>query len=171
MHLFCRDLGISTLDILFEKMKMDIRQWQIQPQYMIFILELLLSFLLLVQEESNKHFNSIKIICEQQSLMTQNKLDYSKEMIFSLLFYNCSSKWHRMLRNRRNIILTTYSTIKRQILSTSMNPLIKQHDNNFFIYIKNKFTLLVQKNTTVSLFADEIHPKPYFDYKGANILG
>ena len=57
---------------------------------MIFILELLLSFLLLLQEESNKHFNSIKIICEQLSLMTQNKLHYSKEMIFSLLLYNCT---------------------------------------------------------------------------------
>ena len=39
-------------------------------------------------------------------------------MIFSLLLYYC------------------YSTIKRLILSTFMNPLIKQFDNSFLMYIK-----------------------------------
>ena len=76
-------MEINILDILLENMKMDIRQRQIQPQYMIFISKLLLSFILLVQEESNKHFNSIKFTDEQLSLMTENTLDYSTEMIFS----------------------------------------------------------------------------------------
>ena len=52
-----------------------------------------------------------------------------------------------------------------------MNPLIEQHDNNFLMYIKNKFKFLVQGDTTVSLRVDEIHLKPYFDYKGGNIVG
>ena len=52
-----------------------------------------------------------------------------------------------------------------------MNPLIEQHDNNFLMYIKNKFQLLVQKDTTVSFLVDEIHLKPYFDYEGRNIVG
>ena len=39
------------------------------------------------------------------------------------------------------------------------------------MYIKNKFKLLVQNDTTVSLLVDEIHLKPYFDYKGGNIAG
>ena len=39
------------------------------------------------------------------------------------------------------------------------------------MYIKNKFKLLVQKDTTVSLLVDEIHLKPYTDYKGGNIFG
>ena len=104
--------------------------------------------------------------------MTQNKLDYSTEMmIFSSLLYNCSPKGYRLLRDSKNIILPSYSTIKRVTLSTNMNPLIEQHDNNFLMYIKNKFKLLVQKDTTVSLLVDEIHLKPYFDYKGGNIVG
>lgn len=102
--------------------------------------------------------------------MTQNKLDYSTEMIFSSLLYNCSPKGDRLLRDSKNIILPSYSTIKRLTLSTYMNPLIEQHDNNFLMYIKNKFKLLVQ-DITVSLLVDEIHLKPYLDYKGGNIVG
>ena len=56
--------------------KMDTEQQQTEPQNMIFILKLVMSCLLLVQEESNKHFNSIKFIYEQLNLMTQNKFDY-----------------------------------------------------------------------------------------------
>ena len=52
-----------------------------------------------------------------------------------------------------------------------MNPLIGQHDNNFLMYIKNRFTFLVQNDTAVFLFVDEIHLKPYFDCKNANIIG
>ena len=46
----------------------------------------------------------------------------------------------------------------------------EQH-NNFLMYIKNKFKLLVQQDTTVSLLVDEIHLKLYIDYKGGNIAG
>ena len=38
------------------------------------------------------------------------------------------------------------------------------------MYIKKKFKLLVQKDTTVSLLVDEVHLKLYFDYKGGNSL-
>ena len=39
------------------------------------------------------------------------------------------------------------------------------------MYIENKFKLQVQQETTVSLLVDEIHLKPYIDYKGGNIVG
>ena len=92
-------------------------------------------------------------------------------MIFSSLLYNCSPKEYRLLRDSKNIILPCYSTITRLTLSTYMNPLIEQHDNNFLIYMKNKFKFLVQGDTTVSLLFDEIHLKLYFDHKGGNIVG
>ena len=76
----------NSLEILIENMKkMDTEQQQTEPQNRIFILKLVMSCLLLVQEESNKHANSIKFIYEQLNLMTQNKFDYSTEMIFSSL--------------------------------------------------------------------------------------
>ena len=52
-----------------------------------------------------------------------------------------------------------------------MNPLMKQHDKNFLTYIKNKFKLLVQKETIVSILFDESHLKTYFDSNDANIIG
>ena len=39
------------------------------------------------------------------------------------------------------------------------------------MYVNNKFKLLLQKDTTVSLLVDEIHLKPYINYKGGNIVG
>ena len=88
--------------------------------------------------------------------MTQNKLDYSTEMIFSSLLYNYSHKEYRLLRDGKNIILP-----RKLTLSTYMNPLIEQYDNNF----------LVRQDTTVSLLVDESHIKCYFDYKVGNIVG
>ena len=89
-------------------------------------------------------------------------------MIFSFLLYNCSLKGYR-LRDSKNIISPSYSTITRLNLSTYMNPLIEQH-NNFLMYIKNKCKLLVQHDTKVSLLVDEIHLKPYLDYNDGNII-
>ena len=154
----------NSLEIQIENVKkMDTEQQQIEHQNMIFILKSVMSFLLLLQEELNKHFNSIKSIYEQLKLMTQSKFDYSIEIIFSSLLYDCSPKGYRLLRDSKNIILPSYSTITRLTLSTYMNPLIEQHDNNFLMYIKNKFKLLVSR-TPQNL--DEIHIKDYIDYKG-----
>ena len=91
VHVFYRDMEMRTigdykipkhvmdqnsLEILIESMKkIDTEQHQTKPQNMIPILKLVLSFLLLIQEETNKHFNSIKFIYEQLNLMTQNKLE------------------------------------------------------------------------------------------------
>ena len=120
--------------------------------------------------ETNKHFNSIKFIYDHLNLMKQIKFEYSIEMIFSSLLYSCLCKGYRLLRDNKNIILPCYSTIKKLNLSTYMNPLIEQHDNNFLMYIKNKFKLLEKKDTSGFLL-DEIHLKPYIDYKGGNIAG
>ena len=66
------------------------------------------------------------------------------------------------------MILPSYSPLKDS--PTFMNLLIEQPDNYFLMYIQNKFKLLFQKDTTVSLFNDEIHLKPFFDYKDGNIV-
>ena len=143
----------NTLEILIENMKKrDTEQQQTEPQNMIFILKLVMSFLLWVQEESNKYFNSIKFIYEQ---------------------LNKKLKGYKLLRDSKILILPNYSIIKRQILSTRMNPLNEQHDKNFIPYIKNKFKFLVQMDHSiftcwlVSLFKDistfigYLIPKPF----------
>ena len=78
---------------------------------------------------------------------------------------------YRLLRDSKNIILPGYSTIKRPTLTTYVNPLTEQHGKHFLMYFKNKFKLLEQQDTTSSLLIDEVHLKPYIDYKGGNIVG
>ena len=65
--------------------------------------------------------------------MTQNKFVHSTDMIFTTLLYNCSPKGYRLLSDSKNIILTSYPTIKRLTILTYMNPLIEQNDNNFML--------------------------------------
>ena len=52
-----------------------------------------------------------------------------------------------------------------------MDPFQEQHDSTFLFYAKQKFKVLLPCDKTVSLLVDEIHLKPYFDYKGGNIAG
>ena len=77
---------INIFEILISNLqKMDIEE-QSKPQNNISILKLIMSFLLLLQEESNKYYSAIKFIYEQINLMTLNKFNYSTEMmIFSSL--------------------------------------------------------------------------------------
>ena len=187
-HVFCNDVeihrigeykitnvvtDINIFEILISNLqKIDIEEQQSKRQNDISILKLIMSFLLLLQEESNKYSSAIKFIYEQINLMILNKFNYSTEIIiFSSLLYNCSPTGYRLLRDSKNVILPIYSTIRKLTQSTSMNLVVEQHKNNFFMYIKNKFKLLVQKDITVSLLIDEIHLKPYFDYKGGNVVG
>ena len=112
-HVFCNDVeihrigeykilnivtDINIFEILISNLqKMDIEEQQSKPQNDISILKLIMSFLLLLQEESNKYYSAIKFIYEQINLMTLNKFNYSIEMmIFSSLLYNCSPTGYRL---------------------------------------------------------------------------
>ena len=52
-----------------------------------------------------------------------------------------------------------------------MDPFYEYEDNTFLFYIKQKFKGLTSSDKTVSLLVDEIHLKPFFDFKGGNITG
>ena len=90
--------------------------------------------------------------------MTLNKLEYSPQ-------------GYRLLRNTGHLILPSYSTVRRLTLSQNLSPAAEQQENNFLVYIKNKFKFLSESDTTVILMVDEIHIKQYFDYKGGNVVG
>ena len=125
-HVFCNDVeihrigeykipnfvtDINIFEILISNLqKMDIEEQQNKPQNDISILKLIMSFLLLLQEESNKYYSAIKFIYEQINLMTLNKFNYSTEMIFSSLLYTCSPTGYRLFRDSKNVILPSYST-------------------------------------------------------------
>ena len=139
----------------------------------ISVIQLVISFLsILLDEPSFKHSTVLKFVCEQLHLMTLNKMDYSSELvIFSSILYNCSPQGYRLLRDKKFLILPSYSTIKRVFVSKKFSPATEQDDTNFLLYIKNKSKSLLPCDKTVILMVDEIHLKPYFDYKGGNIVG
>ena len=56
-------------------------------------------------------------------------------------------------------------------LSSSMSPSVEQTDNTFLFYIKQKIRSLTSSDTTVMLLVDEIHLKPFYDYKGGTVVG
>ena len=116
----------------------------------------------------NAHFASF--VYEQLELLTIKS--YSNDyLIFSSIFYNLSPHGYRFLRSSGKIILPCYTIIRRLTMSSSMDPFQEQHDSTFLFYAKQKFKVLLPCDKTVSLLADEIHLKPYFDYKGGNIAG
>ena len=126
---------INTLEELLCKLKCcDKEGGHVSSQKTIFVLQLVISFLNLIKDESFKYFHGLTFICEQIHLMTLNRLEYSSEtLIFSSLFYNCSPQGYRLLRNSKYILLPCYSTLKRLTLSRNMNPAAEQHDANFFV--------------------------------------
>lgn len=122
---------------------------------MIFILQLVISLLALLQEHSCKFINTVEVICEQLHLMTLSTLEYSAEfMVSSSLLHNCSPQGYRLLRNTGHLILPSHSTVRRLTLSQNLSPAAEQHDNNFLMYIKNKFKFLSQSDTTVILMVN-----------------
>ena len=50
-----------------------------------------------------------------------------------------------------------------------MDPFYEHEDNTFLFYIKQKFKCLTSSDKTISLIVDEIHLKPFLDFKGGNI--
>ena len=122
--------------------------------------------------DSFKFCTVIKFIYEQLHLMTKVNMCYSPEfLIFYSLFYNILPHAYKFLRRSGHCILPCYSTIRKITLSSSMSPSVEQTDKNFLFYIKQKFQILCANDTTVMLLVDEIHLKPFFDYKGGNIIG
>ena len=116
--------------------------------------------------------NAIWFIYEQLSLISNKQTSHSAQFaVFSSLFYSVSPHAYKFLRNSGNCLLPSYSTIRRVTLSCPLSPSSEQNDEKFLKYIANKFKCLLPQDKTVSLLIDEIHIKPFFDYKGGNVVG
>ena len=138
------------------------------PVVLMLILSLLEPFL----DKLENYSNTIWFISEQLTLILNKQASYSAQFsIFASLFYNVSPHAYRFLRNSGNCILPSYSTVRRVTLSCSLSPSSEQIDDNFLLYIRSKFKNLLGCDKTVMLLVDKIHLKPYFDYKGGNLVG
>ncbi|KAH9375572.1 hypothetical protein HPB48_009424 [Haemaphysalis longicornis] len=52
-----------------------------------------------------------------------------------------------------------------------MNPQLEHQDNTFLRYMAKKISELCEQQRYVTSMVDEIHLKPFFDYKGGTIAG
>lgn len=135
-------------------------------------LELVLTILLALKSSTNKFANVLWFMCEQIQRMIKRQASYSPDfLVFTSIFYNLSPHAYRYLRESGHCLLPSYSTIRRLTLNNAMSPSMEQSDNTFLFYIKQKFKSLVGADKNVVLLLDEIHLKPFFDYKCGNIVG
>lgn len=118
--------------------------------------------------------NKLIFICEQISLLNaqKNHYRYSPDfIIFCSILFSISPHAYRFIRSSECLILPHPNTLHKICSDYKINPAMEQREDNFLLYIKQKFKLLSQSDTTISVMIDEIHLKPYLDYTGGNILG
>ena len=165
--------NINELEVILNNLRnIDVNNCSTKSDSTILILQLVISLLTAILDEDYKHFPALKFVCEQLRLMTLKKVVYSSEFtIFSSLLYNCSPQGYRLLRDSGYVIFPSFSTLKRVFVSKDFSPSLEQHDENFLVYIKQKFKSLSDNDKIVNLLIDEIHLKAYFDYKGGDIVG
>uniref|UniRef100_A0A2L2Y813 Transposable element P transposase n=1 Tax=Parasteatoda tepidariorum TaxID=114398 RepID=A0A2L2Y813_PARTP len=116
----------------------------------------------------------INFLKEQLSLLftQKNQNRYSTDfLIFSSLFLSISPHAYNFLRSSGYVILPHHSTIKKLIMSYDISPKNESTEENFLSYIKQKFDYLTDADKTVTVMIDEVHLKPFFDFKGGDILG
>ncbi|ELU07706.1 hypothetical protein CAPTEDRAFT_205911 [Capitella teleta] len=83
-------------------------------------------------------------------------------LVFASIFYNVSPHAYRFLRDSAKIILPSYSTVRRLILSNCMDPRTEQTNGTFLYYISKKFKSLKPRDYIVNLLIDEIHLHSFF---------
>lgn len=139
-------------------------------------LNLVLRLLSSVCVQSSKFFNALSFVHDQIALivhnLSKNSMSYPSEyLVFSSIFYNVSPHAYRFLRDSGKVILPSYSTVRRLILSNCMDPRTEQTSGTFLYYIGRKFKSLKPRDFIVNLLIDEIHLHSFFDFKGGNVVG
>ncbi|GBM85554.1 hypothetical protein AVEN_199751-1 [Araneus ventricosus] len=114
----------------------------------------------------------IAFIKEQSALLIQNKHSrrYCTEMLlFCSLFYSMAPHAYKFVRKSGYILLPHPVTLRNICMPINICP--KQNELHFLRYIKQKLQFIGSADKTVILQIDEMHIKPYFDYKRGNISG
>ena len=116
------------------------------------ILQLVLSFLILLKSESFECHGVIWLIFEQLCLMTQNVYTYSYySLVFASIFYNTAPNAYRFLRTSGNCILPCCNTIRKITLSNTMSPSTEQHEGTFLYYVKKSTNFAVERQECYAL--------------------
>jgi hypothetical protein len=137
-------------------------------------LDIVISLLTDIKKDFVERKHMLTFLIEQIQLLNVNinQRAYNCEsLIFYTLFYSISPHAYNFVRSSYNIIIPHPNTIKRLILKYNLSPIVEQTDDNFLNYIKQKALYLKDFEKDVILLMDEIHLKPFYDYKGGNVIG
>ena len=100
-----------------------------------------------------------------------NPKDIDILLIFSSILFYISPQSYKFIRHSCNMILPDPSTIRKISANLRNTPQIEEQDSNFLYYARQSFSKLKDCDKHVFLMIDEIHVKPFLDYKGGNLVG
>lgn len=124
-------------------------------------------------EDSFENNSALAFISEQLKLHTSNKARYrysNNTMILASILQTISPHAYKYLRHCGVLILPHPDTVKSICSSLLTDPTMEER-NMCLNYAKNLFKLLSDREKYVILLVDEIHIKPFLDYKAGNIVG
>lgn len=104
--------------------------------------------------------------------VSKNQFKHSPDLlVFCSLLKSISPHCYKFLRNSGIFILPHPGTLRRICSEFRINPSDEQDDQNFLMYVKQKFTSLNDQEKVITLMIDEIHLKSSFDYVGGKLTG
>ncbi len=158
---------IQTLDSIENNLKPNEDNNQIK-----FVIDLIVNLLESIKNSENE--NVLNFIQQQLGflLSSSNHFRYSTHfLIFSCILKTISPHAYNFIRQSGNITLPHPDTLRRICNNLDVSPQLELNDENFLMYITSRVKFLEEHEKTVILLIDEIHIKPFFDYKGGSIVG
>jgi predicted nucleic acid binding AN1-type Zn finger protein len=114
----------------------------------------------------------LSFISQQLKLITLKQPSYLPNfVVFCSILHSISPHAYKFLRHSDIVTIPHPKTLYKMCLNVGASPQLEQYDANFLSFIKRKFAFLEEKDKIISLMMDEIHIKPYMDYKGGKIVG
>ncbi|KAG0414381.1 hypothetical protein HPB47_008448, partial [Ixodes persulcatus] len=114
---------------------------------------------------------AIQFLREQFKLLSMKKgqRHYSADlMVFSCILFTISPHAYKYICNSGNISLPHPMIIRSVCLSSGMNSQPLPQSATFLRYAAKRISDLDDKQRLVTLMVDEIHIKPFLDYKGGS---
>jgi hypothetical protein len=127
-----------------------------------------------VVTEDDEIKKTLNFMSQQLELIScsYEKIRYSCDVsVFACILFSISSHAYNFLRSSGYIKLPHPRTVRKMCSNYSTSPAIEQSTDNFLSFIRKKFQYLNTSDHVVTLMVDEVYLKPFFDYKGGNILG
>ncbi|XP_040357744.1 uncharacterized protein LOC121047009 [Ixodes scapularis] len=117
---------------------------------------------------------SIRFLREQESLFQAKKQRrrYSADfMVFCCILFTISPHAYAYIRSHGRLTLPHPMTIRPVCSSYGMSFQQEHQSEAFLSYMAKRISDLKDDQRFVTVMVDEIHIKPYFEYKGGHITG